>query len=480
MNNIELKPSQKIVFDSITKFIDNKDTRIFILKGYAGTGKTTLMHFLIDFLNENNRSFKLLASTGRAAKILSNITHSEAKTIHSLIYKYKDLNEDLSDKNIDSDGQLFLIFEQTSVQEYSDPETIYIIDEASMVADVEEKIIKQAKFGSGRLLKDLLDYDTRLGSKFIFVGDPCQLPPITETFSPALSSNYLEEKLGIKVEEKQLTEIIRQNEDSTIISASKEIRSLWKNAPDNKYIYGIKQVWGKLPFGNHKDIILYNNLDSMMSRYIDILKNQGYQHATFICRSNFNCKKIALKIREQLNITSDIVQKGDLLLVIQNNMLSGLMNGDMVVVDEISAEGRLHAGFTFREVTVTELFSKIKYKQLLLEDTVHLNILNLDSAQQTALFKDFILRMKSKGISQKDKRAFNIAMLSDPYLNALRCVFGYAVTCNKAQGGEWNEVFIDMPRNITLNPTKETYQWIYTAMTRAKDKLHLVNEFYIK
>ena len=167
-------------------------------------------------------------------------------------------------------------------------------------------------------------------------------------------------------------------------------------------------------------------------------------------------------------------------MVIQNNMPTGLMNGDMVTVEEIAPQSTTRAQLTFRQIKVKELFTGKTYTTLLIEEIAYLGRLNLDNRQQQAMFVDFIIRMKEKGITQKQKKAFYDAMFNDPYLNALRCVFGYAITCHKSQGGEWEEVYVHVPRNITLNPTKETYQWIYTSMTRARKMLHMIDDFYIK
>ena len=167
-------------------------------------------------------------------------------------------------------------------------------------------------------------------------------------------------------------------------------------------------------------------------------------------------------------------------MVIQNNMPTGLMNGDMVTIEELGPKTESRSGLTFREVTVKELFTQKTIKSLVIEEIVNQSRLNLDSAQQQALFIDFSVRMRAKGITQKESKAFYHAMFNDPYLNALRCVYGYAITCHKSQGGEWEDVYVHVPRNITLNPTKETYQWIYTSMTRAKKTLHMIDDFYIK
>lgn len=485
LSEIKLTTSQDNVLNKILDFVNNSKDRVFILKGYAGTGKTTLMRFLIQKLEENHKDYRLLASTGRAAKVLANLSNrnGSTSTIHSMVYSFNGLSKEYSEKEepvVDKDGQLFLMFAPTKLDESKEPVTVYIIDEASMVSDVITKNVTQAKFGEGRLLKELLDYDTRTDSKFIFVGDPCQLPPIEEYYSPALMPDYFQKKFGIVAQEAQLTEIMRQKGASGIIDASKQIRSLYNKAPNDISMYGYQRLWGFLPFRQYRDIQLHPNVESMTNDYVDKIQSSGLNSAVCICRSNNACSKLSASIRAKLGFTYGRIQNGDLLMVIQNNMPTGLMNGDMVTIEELGPRTQSRAGLTFREVTVKELFTQKTIKTLMIEEIVNQSRLNLDSAQQQALFIDFIMRMRDVGITQKDSRRFNHAMMNDPYLNALRCVYGYAITCHKSQGGEWEDVYVHVPRNITLNPTKETYQWIYTSMTRAKNTLHMVDEFYIK
>lgn len=485
LQDIELTTSQKKVLERILDFVSHPEDRVFILKGYAGTGKTTLMRFLIKDLSEKERKYRLLASTGRAAKVLANLSEAngQTSTIHSMVYEFNGLNKEYDDKEVpvaDKDGQLFLIFEPSQLNINTTPTTIYIIDEASMVSDVEVKDVTQAKFGSGRLLKELLDYDKRTDSKFIFVGDPCQLPPIEEYFSPALTKEYFEQEFGMSVQEAQLTEIMRQEDTSGIVDASKRIRGLYNSAPNDTTMYSSMKLWGFLPFRQYKDIRLHPHLESMIDDYVAKIKSDGLNSAICICRSNKACSQLSATIRGKLGFTGANIQKGDLLMVIQNNMSTGLMNGDMVTVEDIELQTTTRARLTFRQVRVKELFTGRTYTTLLIEEIAYQGRLNLDSKQQQALFIDFIIRMREKGITQKNKRRFKEAMLEDPYLNALRCMFGYAITCHKSQGGEWENVYVHVPRNITLNPTKETYQWIYTSMTRAKKTLHMIDDFYIK
>lgn len=482
--SINLTKSQENVLKQILDFVDSPD-RVFILKGYAGTGKTTLMKFLIRILEEKKNNYRLLASTGRAAKVLANLSDSngQTSTIHSMVYSFNGLNKEFDDAEeivTDKTGQLFLVFEPSQLDEKNEPETIYIIDEASMVSDVATKDVTQAKFGEGRLLKELLDYDTRPNSKFIFVGDPCQLPPIEEYTSPALMPDYFRQQFGMQVQEAQLTEIMRQQGVCGIVDASKLVRGLYNSAPENTQMYGSQKLWGYLPFRRFRDITLHRGLEDMLNDYVEKVKSHGLNSAICICRSNRACTQLSATIRQKLGLMEGQIQKGDLLMVIQNNLLTGLMNGDMVRVEEIASQSTTRARLTFRQMKVKELFTGRTYTSLVIEEIAYQGRLNLDSQQQQSLFIDFIMRMKEKGISQKNKKAFYEAMRKDPYLNALRCVFGYAVTCHKSQGGEWDDVYVHVPRNITLNPIKETYQWVYTSMTRARKTLHMIDDFYIR
>ena len=485
LKEIKLVPSQQKVFDQLVRFISSDSQRVFILKGYAGTGKTTLMRFLIADLNKKNRPYRLLASTGRAAKILTNLVggDQEATTIHSMIYSFNGLNQDLSDADIsnkDVNGQLFIVFSPCTIKSEAAPHDnmVYIIDESSMVADHVETNITQACFGSGRLLKELLDYDPRPESKFIFVGDPCQLPPIKEVHSPALSPDYFKQVFRFDANEAQLTEIMRQSNGNDIVPISQQIRKRFAMAPNTREAYRGITYRDYLPFSNSNNITLHPNLNSMIDHYVGLINDNGYNHSICISRSNKGCFYLSRRIRRMLGIQGDVIGKRDLLMVVQNNPC-GLMNGDMVEVVSMSQNVRFKAGLHFREVEVRELFTHVTRKLLMLEDTLYTEQPNLSAEQQKGLFIDFVVRMKEKGIKQHD-RAFEDQMRRDPYLNSLRCNYGYAVTCHKAQGGEWNEVYIDLADNFMWQPTKSTYQWIYTAMTRAKNQLHLVKGYNIQ
>lgn len=480
--DIKPTPKQREVLGELMKFVSSESDRVFILKGYAGTGKTTLMRFLVKELGKRGVKFRLLASTGRAAKVLSNLTarNGDTSTIHSMVYSFSGLNKDLSDKvnpTADETGQLLLKFEAAGIDEESTPETIYIVDEASMVSDMAPYNATQAEFGSGRLLKDLLDYDRRRMSKYIFVGDPCQLPPIQQYFSPALMANYFGRTFHMEAQVAELTDILRQDDASSIIKVSKQIREFYALSPEDERSY-LRTSWGKMPFRGHSDIVIHPSDPEMLEEYAGHVRRNGIEKAICICYSNKRALNISLWVRQQLNRPASHLAVGDILQVVQNNYGTGLMNGDFVVVEELMGSERNVANIKFSKVKVRELYSNRTCVTLLMEDLLYQPRPNLDEKQQTDLFINFIGRMKRRGVTQKDKKIFNDAMMVDPYLNALRCVFGYAITCHKAQGGEWDDVYIDFPRNITRNPTKGKWQWVYTAITRAKERLHVKDDFY--
>ena len=467
--------SQKRAYSKLMEFVTDEEAKIFILKGYAGTGKTTLMRKLVEEMNSRHEPYSLLASTGRAAKILANATGYETHTVHSEIYKFTDLNQDLETvansreiNDVDSTGQLYLNFELTTKSHIGQTKPhYYIIDEASMVSDAVDRNATQAIFGSGQLLSDLFHYDSE--GKFIFVGDICQLPPIMQTISPALTPKYIEDNFSIKTYESELTDVVRQSGDNDIVIASQRIRKLYYSPQSWK--------WAKFPLKGYKNIHLLGNQASLFTQYIKRIEKEGYNSATLIGFSNKQCDVITQIIRPSFGHTAALVEKGDLLLVTQNNLISGLMNGDLVTVEDIIIQEK-RAGLTFLKVSVKELFTKRVYSQLMIADIIYSNQTNLTQSQQKELFIDFYYRMKDKGISQKSQ-AFKQNMMNDPYLNALRTVFGYALTCHKAQGGEWDYVYLDIPKSVPILPKPYVYQWIYTAMTRAKKGLYLVDDFWI-
>jgi hypothetical protein len=306
--------------------------------------------------------------------------------------------------------------------------------------------------------------------KYIFVGDACQLPPVKSEYSPALSAEYLRREYGIRVTEATLTDIVRQDEGNGIIKASQKLRRMYENPPAVK--------WAKFPLlGYPQNIIVYDEATQMVGKYISIIRKSGYNAATLICRTNKQCAAWVNHVSAELGFESRRLSPKMLLLVTQNNMPSGLMNGDMVEVVSVGAREK-RAQLTFVHVEVRNLSNGDLKSLLLVEDLLNSGLTNLSGVQQKAIFVDFYYRMRDQNIKQGTK-VFNDEMQTDQYLNSLRAVYCFAITCHKAQGGEWDDVFLDLPRNLGLNAEREVYQWLYTAVTRARKRLHIVRDFYL-
>ena len=473
---ITLTKSQANALDRFKQFISDSSAKVFILKGYAGTGKTTLVRRFIKELEESGQLYSLLASTGRAAKILANVTGGETKTVHSEIYKFTKLSQDLEQLAkkqeqviADETGQLYLNFELMPKDKSETPfVNYYIIDEASMVSDARDRNATQAIFGSGKLLNDLLNYDDM--GKFIFVGDICQLPPVSQSFSPALDANYFLSHYRIKAYECELTQIMRQSGDNDIVLSAQQLRRLYHNPP-------MQQKWAKFPLKGYNNIHILHSQTELINRYVECVRKGGFNSATMLCLENRQSTQTTQLLRPIFGHRSTMLEKGDLLLITQNNLITDLMNGDLVVVEDVGAQ-TYRAGLTFINVKVKELFTGRTVSHLLISEVLYSNATNISQADHRSLYIDFYYRMKEKGVKQ-DSEQFNRAMMQDLYLNALRAVFGYVLTCHKSQGGEWDNVFIDIPRKFSAMTKPYVYQWFYTAMTRARKELYVVYDFWV-
>jgi len=471
-------PGQQEALDSFKAFLKSNTSQVFILTGYAGTGKTTILTQFIKLANRSSMRPVLLASTGRAAKVMTAATGASASTVHSLLYKFVGLNKDLDKYEnqpiADETGQLLLNFSMNDFPTLDDDDEqdtrprCYIVDEASMVGDTPQENPTQAVYGSGRLLSDLLRFDPM--GKYVFVGDDAQLPPVAaEAISPALSADYIASNFGMHVKTASLTQVMRQDDDNDIVESATRVREM----VDRTFV----NDWIKFPLRGYRDITIHNSIDDMIEAYVDDLRENGYGHAVMISDSNTKCRRYAQQIRPKLGFHGSIVAEGDLLLVTQNNLISRLMNGDLVKVVKIGSRER-RATLTFVNVEVESTTSGEVFSQLLIEDIIYGGHVNLTSSQLRELLMDFHARMKKQGIKQKSK-AYNDNMRTDDYLNALRCVYGYVITCHKSQGGEWPQVYLDIPRKLSRRTQSEGFRWLYTAMTRAIDELHIVDDFYV-
>jgi hypothetical protein len=462
-----LNAEQKETFKTIQKFLDHKGPDTFVLKGYAGTGKTFLMQYLAKWLSEHDREFCLLASTGRASSVLRGKTGFDTRTMHGELYHFSKVDgdhEDIpEDASIDQYGQMKLQF---LLRKPDEKKRIYIVDESSMLSSEpsEESI---AAFGSGVLLDDFFD---AVGSnKIIFVGDPCQLPPVGQEDSPSLSMRWLakQHRMAISV---TLETIERNKEDNDIPLMAMRIREMldlegWP-------------LWPKLPAGNCKNIKLHGSREELFTQYLERYKEVGANGTLAIARSNASVQSLNQAFRVALYGTENMpLQAGDILLVNRNNYKVPLTNGDFISIIYMG-EVKIQDNLRFQQVTVKALASDAEYELLL-----SLEILNGSSSQFTkeqsrSLMIDFSNRMKKKGIKANTPK-YREAMMKDEYLNCLQANFGYIVTCHKAQGGEWDDVFLFLDNKMYGMPKPELFRWWYTAVTRAKKHLHLENEWWI-
>jgi ATP-dependent exoDNAse (exonuclease V) alpha subunit len=490
-----LSEQQKKVFDSLSRFYETRDAKIFILRGYAGTGKTSLIGGFIKKLHKTAKQisfdifpdgkkvspFEVLASTGRAAKILSDKTNVNVRTIHSLVYGFVGLSDDVDkflaeekkspENRVEQDGQLRLVFEPQIQQSYYNIH--YIVDESSMISDKKNPSTSNAVFGEGDLLGDLFKFNPN--GQFIFVGDPCQLPPVNQKESPALHADYLRNKYGLKTLEYNLTEIFRQDENNDILKCAFALRKLWQSSINQS---GSRPSFTSLPLKGYQNIKVWQSELTLLQQYVSTVKAKGYNYTTLICNSNKECNTLGLYVREAIHGQCEHIIVGDLLLVTQNNYVVDLVNGDLVVVKWIG-EREYRAGLRFVKVEVEELASKRSYRLLLIEDLLMNGQANVDENQHKGLIIDFAIRMERKNI-KPNMEYFNKAMFQDPYLNALRATYGYALTCHKSQGGEWSEVFLYLQKSLYSRRGSGLYQWAYTAVTRAKKTLHIIDNWLVK
>lgn len=464
---MELTTHQKIAFERLQRFCSTANSRCFVLRGYAGTGKTTLIGYFVKWLQQNDFTPILLATTGRAAKVLANKTSFEASTVHACLYQFEALDGMESLGETTSAGQLSLNFGIREKPE-SSQQLVYIVDEASMIANTAAASNGITTFGSGHLLVDFLDYTT--DHKVVFVGDPCQLPPVSaDPFSPALSPRYLRDHYQVAVQYAELGEIVRQTAESEILQLAGRFR---KDILLKRY-----QRWAKIYTPRDQSAHLYPQENALLEAYLKLLRKKDYQQAQMITYANRHCRRLNHRLRMSL-FDHKHLRPGELLMVVQNNPRVPLANGDQVLLESVKPDEK-RAGFFFLEVKVRNLANNEVYSTLLIRDLLYNEFAGLQNEESKRLLIDFHQRARKKGLKPK-MEAYKEAMRTDPYLNALRAKFGYVITCHKAQGGEWPHVFLNLQKSLYVIQGNALYRWFYTAITRASEHLHLNDGFWIQ
>lgn len=450
--SFETTNSQKKVIEKLSDYLSsNNYSKIFVLNGYAGTGKTTLIALLVEVLREIGIKSVLLAPTGRAAKVLSQYSNQQALTIHKRIYRER------TNASYESKFSLDINKERGA---------IFIVDEASMLSDTSRE---GQIFGSGSLLKDLIQY-VRSGKdcRLILVGDNAQLPPVGCDHSPALDP-YSIQAYG-EVDYASMDDVVRQSTQSGILFNATMLRRMIENE-----IYEIPRFNLNFP-----DIEAINGVELM--EYLQDSYDSGLRDDTIvITRSNKRANRYNEGIRRYNLSCEEFIESGDMLMIVKNNYhyteriencpINFIANGDIAYLKKIRKFEDLY-GFHFADAVL----SFIDYDDLEIECKILLNTLHSESPSLTqeesrALFEE--VEKDYLDVQSKIKRFREVR--DNPYYNAIQVKFAYAVTCHKAQGGQWKRVFIDKCIFGDEPMTRDMLRWLYTAITRATEKVYLVN-----
>ena len=429
-----------------------KEGQVFLLRGYAGTGKTSLVGALVHALDKLKQKSVLLAPTGRAAKVFASYAGHPAFTIHKKIYRQKSFSGET---------------DNFSLNDNLTTHTLYIVDEASMIAN---EGLSGAVFGTGRLLDDLVQFVySGQGCRLLLMGDTAQLPPVGEELSPALYAEALQ-GYGLEVTEAELTQVVRQERQSGILWNATALRRLI--AEEKCYALPKIRLSG---FADIKVVPGNELIDTLASCY----GRDGLDETIVVCRSNKRANIYNNGIRAQILWREEELESGDRLMVTKNNYywtekqksLDFIANGETVVVRRVRRTRELY-GFRFADAVVFfPDYDELEQEVTLLLDTLHSEAPALSREEHERLFQT-VLEDYADIPLKRDRMK---KMKADPHYNAMQVKYAYAVTCHKAQGGQWKNVFLDQGYMSDEYLTPDYFRWLYTAFTRATGTLYLVN-----
>lgn len=460
-----LTSQQQNTLDSIKVFLDS-DMPVFILKGYAGTGKTTMIRTIIEEIKNREKKPILMAPTGRAARVLETKNSWEASTIHRCIYEL-----DTIETKEGSDDIRFIFPLKNLEDEAKDH--ICIVDESSMIGtrEVENELFE---FGTGSLLKDLLKFVApNRGGKIIFVGDPMQLPPVGDNVSNALDEKYFE-TIGIKAMVAELTDVVRQGAGSAILGNAMKVRALIESQQRNNLV-----------FDRNEDEVIDMEGYNMPSQLLTLYPKPEIGQSVIITYSNRQARDYNYAVRELLYPSQKQIVVGDILQVVSNNYKLDVMNGDFVKITAINGDTELQSAPVYINIGGERIQQKItlafKNVRIRLDNNQEISCKiiesmlddaepNLTFSQIQALYINFCMRYPQL---KRGSQQFKEYLKNDPYFNALRVKYGYAITGHKSQGGEWNTVFVDFTGRTGLNT--DCLRWTYTVTTRASQTLYGCN-----
>ncbi|CAL2061434.1 ATP-dependent DNA helicase [Tenacibaculum sp. 190524A05c] len=440
------------LINDLSNFVFDKNNQsLFLLKGYAGTGKTTVISTIVHSLWKAGKKAVLLAPTGRAAKVISGYSKRQAFTIHKKIYFPKK----------QSNGGVSFV-----MQPNKHNNTIFIVDEASMISDQ----VQNAKlFENGSVLDDLISYVySGKNCKLLFIGDTAQLPPVKLDMSPALDGDKLSLHYNKDISEIELDEVVRQQQDSGILANATDLRLLIQNE-------GVEFKFDV----NYPDIIRlqdgYDIQDAITQAYDGEI---GVEDTAIIVRSNKRANQYNQQIRTKIRGQENEISVGDYVMVVKNNYFwlkdsssaGFIANGDTCEVMRIIQIKELY-GFNFAEVEIRMIdYPDMKpFETVLLLDTLTSESPSLTYEESNKLYE----AVKEDFAHEKSKYKQFMGVKKNKFFNALQVKFSYAMTCHKSQGGQWKTVFIEQPY-LPDGSSVEYLRWLYTAVTRAQEKLYLI------
>jgi len=448
----QLNKKQELALEKIISFIENKiNDEIFILKGYAGTGKTYIISNIVKNLWKIKKSVILLAPTGRSAKILSLYCNKEAFTVHKEIFYAKNNFSGIIDFSL-------------KINKHKN--TLFIVDEASMIGTIRKE-------GNGLFSQSLLDNIIKYvysgyKCKLVIVGDSAQLPPVKSKLSYSLDDIYLSNEYDKVIESAELNDVVRQDLDSGILSYATSIRKKIENNIYNNINFNLNQF---------SDVVRVEDGENLMNLLNDSYTNCGLDDTAVIVRSNKRANLYNKNIRERILLNEGIISVGDLLMVIKNNYywlnnkdLGFIANGDIIKIEEIYSIKKIY-DFSFAEVKISlvDYPDFNAFNTVLILDTLYINSPSLEYSKTTHLYNEVL----KDYMNLKTKYKRHLSVKKNKYFNALHVKFAYSFTCHKAQGGQWDSVFLELPY-LTNGMDEDFFRWLYTAITRAKSKLYLI------
>ncbi len=444
---------QSELFQALEEFARRRNgNQLFVISGYAGTGKTSVLGAFVRTLHQFTVPTILLAPTGRAAKVFSHKSNQEAFTIHKHIYRRKSKVE---------------ISAGLTLKPNLHKNTIFFVDEASMIGDF--TMTKEGGVSARNLLEDLFEYVfSGENCKLVLIGDEGQLPPVGSDFSPALNVEYLQHHFfNATISSYRLVEVLRQANDSEILRNATLLRNTkWKDYP-------------KFQLRSQSDLIRLGG-EGLQEELENSFSNVGQDETILITRSNKQANLYNQHIRSRILWYEEQLCSGERLMVVKNNYfwlgddtkVGFIANGEIIEVRRVQKVEEMH-GFEFAHVLVRF----VDYEELgEVSLIIHLESLTVDGASLPRdRMKDLFFSVERDFAHLRNKKERYDAILADPYFNALQVKYAYAVTCHKSQGGQWSDVYVDqgfVNKEVLGN---DYYRWLYTALTRATRKVYLVN-----